>query len=150
MSKPGKGEWELFRKAVWDKESFLELGTDARLLYFWTWTSPASSLSGLFEASPRKMLTALGRSPGADAYATSGEMRLRDALEELARKPLVLYDDEAEVVWVVGRVDHSNLSPTTAIRIRREWEACPRSPLKDQFAAAYGSALGLTQGGTTP
>lgn len=140
MAKPGKGEWELFRKAVYRKPSYRELSTDARLLYLWSWTHEGAALNGLYEISPRKLESALEHREAPDPAL---RQRVGGALGELARKPLVLYDDDMEVLWVVGRVDHVNLSPTTAVRMRREWERCPPSPLRHQFAQRYGAVLGL-------
>jgi hypothetical protein len=146
MAKPGKGAWEMFYKRVWHTRSFRALGTDARLLYLWSWTSPGDGrLSGLFEASPTQLAQALG-----DADSLFGpRQRVAAALRELAVKPLLLYDDDAEVVWVVGRVEHALRSPTQAVRMRREFEACPPSPLRDRFRATYGAQLQIEEVPTT-
>ena len=141
MARPGRGEWELFQKRVWARPSFQALNADARCLYIWSWTHPGCALCGLYEASPRKLASALGPVDGSVSGAQALRSRVRAALVELAAKPLVLYDDDFEVVWVVGRVEHANLSPTTATRMRREWEECPPSALKEQFARRYGAAL---------
>lgn len=143
MARPGKGEWELFQKKVWRRPSFLELDADARLLYLWTWTHENAALCGLYEVSPRKLESALEHRDAPDAGLRD---RVAAALQQLARKPLVLYDDDMEVLWVVGRVEHVNMSPTGATRMRREWERCPPSPLRDQFAHRYGAALGISNG----
>ena len=132
MGRSSSGEWEMFRKAVWNRQSFVELSPAARVLYLWGWTSPEATLSGLVNASPR----ALARAIGAD-------VELGRVLAELARKPLAHYDDEAEVLWIVGRVEHSNTSPKVAVRIVREWEACPSEPIRDLFAELYGAELHL-------
>lgn len=134
------GEWELFGKVVWNRPAFRVLSADARVLYFWTWTAPGRPLSGIGPASPRALERALEEAPGGDALLRE---RVRSALVELARKPLVLYDDDAEVLWVVGRVEHALRSPAMAVRMRREWESCPPSPLRDRFAEAYGHLLEL-------
>lgn len=137
------GAWEYFGKAVWHRPAFRALTADARLLYFWTWTAPGRPLSGLGPASPRALERALGDADGADPLLRE---RVRVSLVELARKPLVLYDDDNEVLWVVGRVDHALRSPAMAVRMRREFDQCPPSPLKDRFVAAYGRTLDLTVG----
>lgn len=142
MARPGKGEWEMFYKRVWETGSFRALGTDARMIYLWSWTSPGPGrLAGLFQASPTQLAQALG-----DADSLFGpRQRVASALRELAVKPLLLYDDEAEVLWVVGRVEHALRSPTQRVRMQREFVACPGSPLKDRFAATYGAQLQLME-----
>lgn len=138
----GKGEFEMFYKRVWHRESFRSLSSDARLLYLWTWTNPDTAMSGLYECSPRRLERALDERE----IVPRAELRRRvaAALLELAAKPLVLYDDDAEVLWVVGRVEHTLRSPTQAVRMIREWRACPPSPLKDRFEAKYKEVLGAS------
>lgn len=126
--------WEMFQLKTWLDEDFEALSTAARLLFIWSWTSPASSICGLYEASPKRLRRALGRD----------HEQLGDALKELARKPMVLYDDDAEVLWVVNRARHANRSPKVAVAMRREFEAVPACTLKDQFAEMHGKAIGLT------
>lgn len=134
------GEWEQFQKKVWRRESFRALSPDARLVYLWSWTNPDhANLSGLYSASPRQMERAL-----ADDSPELRE-RLRAALRELSKEPLVLYDNDNEVLWVVGRVDHVLKSTTQATKMAREYEECPSSPLKDKFCRTYGKKLSLSQ-----
>ncbi len=130
---------------MWTDPAFLELSTDARNLFMWAWTAPGNALCGLYHVSPRKLEHAFAQEPGPSDPAT--RERVRTALIELARKPLVLYDDDAEVLWVVSRAKHANRSPKVAVLLKREVEECPPSPLKDQFLKAHGSRLGLTSNG---
>lgn len=144
MAKSSRGEWEMFHKRVWSTSSFRALTTDARLLYLWTWTNEDASLAGIYEASPRQIARALADVSGPpDEQMTD---RLAAALRELSQRPLVLYDEDAWVLWVVGRVEHTLRSPKVAIRMRRDWEECPASPLKQRFADTYGERLGLGGG----
>ncbi len=145
MAHSGRGEWEQFWKRVWRKESFTRLSVPARLLYIWSWTHEDSALCGLYGVSPRQLERALAeRDGGSDAGLRRAVV---EALRELAVKPLVLYDDDAEVLWVVGRVEHALRSPTQAVRMLREYEACPASPLKEQFTRKYGAKLDLPANG---
>lgn len=140
-----KGQWEMFHKQVWLRPSFKALSSDARLLYLWSWTNPNATMAGLYECSPRDLARALADcngNPGAEL-----EARLGEAMAALAAKPLVLYDDEAWVIWVVGRVDHALRSPTQAKAMRREYEECPPSPLKGRFLSTYGELLELSDAG---
>lgn len=134
-----KGQWEMFHKQVWSRPSFKALSSDARLLYLWSWTNEKAALSGLYEASPRDLARALADSNGEPGEEL--ERRLAAALRELAAKPLVLYDDDAWVIWVVGRVEHALRSPTVGKRMRMEYEECPASPLRGEFLATYGEML---------
>lgn len=127
----------MFWKRVWYKPSFLALSTDARLLYIWSWTNPDASLSGLYECGPRKLARVLRD----DAQATGR------ALRELEVEPLALYDAAAEVLWVVGRVEHVLRSPTQAVRMGRDFAACPPTYLRQQFAVKYGKLLNLDADG---
>jgi hypothetical protein len=140
QGKRSSGEWEMFRKVVWVRPSFVELGVDARLIYLWGWTSPEATLSGLIRASPRQLARAI-------ADAEVPVERLARALHQLARKPLALYDDVAEVLWIVGRVEHVNRSPKVATRVVREWETCESPVIREQFAELYGEKLGLNGAG---
>lgn len=130
------GDWEQFRKRVWRRGSFVKLTPMARLLYLWTWTSPDyGNLAGLYSVSPLQLERAL---------ADEGDWRreaVAAALQELAEKPLVLYDEGNEVLWVVGRVENVLKSPTQATRIAKDFEACPPSPLREKFVATYGELL---------
>jgi hypothetical protein len=141
----GADGFEMFHRRTWNDPAFLELSTDARLLFVWTWTAPANALCGLYHVSPRMLERALEERPG----ASDGELRarVRAALLELAAKPLVLYDDDAEVLWVVNRARYANRSPKVAVLLRREVEECPPSPLKEKFVIAHGDRLGLNRNG---
>jgi hypothetical protein len=128
------------RKAVWRKPSFLELSTDARLLYLWSWTNPAANLIGLYRAGVSELVAAVGPANG-----RPGLERLEDALRELSRKPLLLYDDDAALLWVVGRVEHVLTSPKVRIAMRRQFAEVPPGILRDRFVALYGSLLDLEE-----
>lgn len=124
-------------KRVWRTPSYRALGPDARLLYLWSFTNPeGANLSGLYHASPRQLQRALGEEAGL-------RERIAAALEELAVRPLVLYDEDGEVVWVVGRVEHTLRSPKQAVKMIREYGECPDSPLKLMFRKQYGETLKL-------
>jgi hypothetical protein len=129
--------------ATWDDEAFAALDTDARLLFLWSFTCREATICGLYTTSLRAMGRAIATPPDSTAAWRELEDRVFAALEQLAVKPVLLYDDNSEVVWVVNRARHANRSPKTAAAMRREFVACPPSPLRDQFAQAYGDALGL-------
>lgn len=144
MSRGADG-FELFHRKIWTRRAFLDLGTDARMLFIWTWTAPSNALCGLYHVSPRMLERALEQRPG----PSSDELRdrVRVALQELAVKPFVLYDDDAEVLWVVNRARYANRSPKVAVLLRREVEECPPSVLKDRFIKTHGARLGLNKNG---
>ena len=133
--------WAMVQTSMWRDPAFRELSTEARLLFVWSWTNEHAAICGLYTASERQVRAAIGES----ANGRAGDV-VALALEELGRKPLLAYDFDAEVLWVVNRAAHANRSPKTAVAMRREYERCPPSPLRDAFAARYGHALNL--GGT--
>lgn len=135
-------DFEFVKTHLWRDREFLALEADPRLLFIWSFTDPKPpNVSGLFHAPPSALATALapvnGRVPG------NLMDRLERALHALAVKPFLLYDDRAEVVWVTERAKHTNRSAKCAARIRREFAACPDSPLKGRFKRRYGSKVGL-------
>ncbi len=140
MSRGADG-FEMFYRATWNDQAFIELSTDARLLFIWSFTSPPSALCGLYYVSPRQLERALEERPGASSDPLRA--RVRDALLELARKPMVLYDDDAEVLWVVNRARYANRSPKVRVLLAREVRECPPSPLRDRFLEVYAQALDL-------
>lgn len=144
MSGRGVEGFELFQRRTWIDPAFVELSPDARLLFIWAWTGPTNALCGLYHVSPRMLERALAERRGPDDLLRE---RVRQALVELARKPLVLYDDDAEVIWVVSRAKHANRSPKVRVLLAREVEACPTSPLKEEFLRIHGARLGLLSNG---
>jgi hypothetical protein len=124
--------------ATWTDPQFLDLGTDARLLFLWALTNGRAAC-GLYPASVLDLERALGEGQGARGA------RVVHALAQLGRKPQLLYDDDNEVLWLVNRARHANASPRAARLMRSEWESCPRSPLRDLFHARYGQMLQLTE-----
>lgn len=146
MSRGADG-FEMLQRKIWHDRAFMDLSTDARLLFIWSWTHPANALCGLYHVSPRQLERALEERRGSDPALRA---RVKAALDELAVKPLVLYDDDAEVLWVVKRAEYANRSPKVAVMLRREFEECPPSPLKDRFIDAHGDRLGLSRNGGPP
>lgn len=143
MTAPARGSdgWEMFHRSIWTDRAFLELSVDARLLFIWAFTAPKNALVGLYEVSPRRLERALAEGAGPSDPGLRERVRL--ALVELAAKPLVLYDDDAEVLWVVKRAEYANRSPKVLVRLQREVAECPASPLRDAFLKAYGRRLGI-------
>jgi hypothetical protein len=131
------GRFAMVECATWDDPQFQSLGTDARLLFLWSWTNPRAAICGLYHASERMLRRAISDQPLAEVERTWA------ALEELAAKPLLKYDAEAEVVFVVNRAKYANRSPKVAQRMQTEVEACPSSPLVGEFVNRYGEMLKL-------
>lgn len=134
-------EWERLLTRLWRDREFLALDADPRILFVWSFTDPATNLSGLYHAPPKLLAAAIapvGRAVPAALYD-----RLEQALHALAPKPFLLYDDAAEVVWVPQRCKHANRSVRAAVQMRREYRACPDSPLKAKFRKRYGRKLEL-------
>jgi hypothetical protein len=144
----GADGFEMLQRKIWHDQAFMELSTDARLLFIWSWTHPANALCGLYHVSPRQLERALEERPGGSDPELRA--RVRAALLELAAKPLVLYDDDSEVLWVVRRAAYANRSAKVAVLLRREYSECPPSPLKDKFMQAHGERLGLNRNGGPP
>ncbi len=140
MSRGADG-FELVQRRIWTDPAWLELSSDAKVLFLWTWTAPTNALCGIYHVSPRMLERVFDPRPGPSSPET--RERVRSCLLELARKPLVVYDDDSEVLWVVSRAKHANRSPKVAVLLKREVEECPPSPLKDDFLKLYGSRLGL-------
>lgn len=134
----------MVQRELWsDEEGFLLLSTDARLIFLWAFTGGKATMCGLYPASLREVASALEQ-PDPDRWKEHLEPRVRGALEELARKPMVLYDEGWEVLWVVNRALHANRSPKVRTGMRREFRECPPSPLKEAFRTRYGGMLDLT------
>lgn len=134
--------WVKVTGKLWTDTKFLDLSTDARLLFIWSWMPPHASVCGLYGASMKQLSRALGLSE----HVASGEQigRVLSALGELRERGMVLYDDENEVLWCVNRVKHAPQTPATVELMQQEVLACPESPLVDAFIARYGSLLGLS------
>jgi hypothetical protein len=127
--------WAQFPAKLWTDEAVRELSADAKLLFIWSWTNPQSNMAGLYQVSVRSMQRALQEKPIAD------EERVIAALDELARKPLALYDYDNEVIWVVNRAKHANRSPKCVTAIQRHVGLIYDSPLKAQFTKRYKALL---------
>lgn len=134
-------EFAILQTEVWSDPAFVELTSDARLLFLWAWTNPDAAICGLYTVSPRRMRQALGAMHGDPVSAW--QPAVDSKLKELARKPLVLYDDENEVLWVPSRAQHSNRSAKAAAVMVKEFQRCPPSLLRDAFAERYPA---LTRG----
>lgn len=122
--------------ATYGDEAYVDLPTDARLLFIWSWTNERAAICGLYHASMRTMQKAI------DAPLASVD-RVNAALAQLADKPLVHYDEDNEVIWVVNRARYANRSPKVARAMQKEVEACPSSPLVGEFVDQYGEMLNL-------
>jgi len=133
------GEFSMVYKRMWHDPAFRELDTDARCLFLWTWTNPQEKIGGLYHASVRAMADAMGDPTRSDVGEL--ERRVEAALEALAAKPLVAYDYDLEVVWVVNRAKHSITSSKVAVCVKREVELVTPGPLRDRFLAMYGKTI---------
>lgn len=138
--------WAMYETATWEDGPFLALGGDARLLFIWSWTNPGATICGLYPATLEEMAVALPDVPEGPLPEEVVD-RLDAALMELAAKPLVAYDYDNQVLWVLTRAAKANRSPKVLVKMQREFGAVPWSPLKDQFAARY-PAIANTTGGT--
>ena len=132
------GRFVLVECSMWEDLDFRGLSTDSRLLFMWAWMGPRASISGLHLATVGQMRKALQEEPD-----QADENRVHAALDELAQKPLALYDYDAEMIWVVNRARHANRSPKVARSMQREVEQAPPTVLIKQFARKYGQMLQL-------
>lgn len=139
--------------SLWRDRDFLALPTDARLLFLWSWTHDGAGVAGLYTASVLDLMLALESPPRSERLiweATTGN-RVRAALAQLLTpKPMLLYDTDHEVLWVVNRARYANKSPRAAQLMRDEYERVPACPLRDEFSRRYWRELGLANnyGGT--
>lgn len=133
--------FSLIEHAIWNDPDFLKLSTEARLLFIWAWTNPGAAICGLYHASIKQMEKALGQQIAMDQE--DAYIRVVTALGHLERKPIVKYDGDAEVLWVVNRARYANRSPKVARAMQKEVERCPSSPLVGEFVARYGQMLNL-------
>lgn len=128
------------QRSVWKDRDFRQLGSDARLLFLWSWTNPQASICGLYVATAFDLQLALAEPP-------ADWQRVLTALEELDAKPLLLWHEETEMLWIPSRVRHANRSPKVARAMQKEVDGLPASPLLERFIDQYGKQLGLEIGG---
>lgn len=134
---------------VWRDEAFLRLGADARLLFLWAWGNDRAQPSGLYVVERRRMLTAFSwpeQYRDHKVAVASGYTRLHDALDELKVKPLMLYDNDHSLLWVVNRARYANRNMATQAAIRRGWAEAPdASHLKHMFRSYYRTMFNTTK-----
>jgi hypothetical protein len=132
--------------ATYSDEHYVRLSVHARLLFLWAWGNERAGIGALYPVSPRQICRAFAelRDPEHLREVTTVVERTLDELSAVppTGKPLVLYDWDAEVLWVPGRAGKANRSPLTRKGIRNEYERCPASPLKAQFAERYPDIVG--------
>jgi hypothetical protein len=131
--------WAKLQCEAWTDSKFMSLSTDARLLFLWAWTNDRAAICGLYECSPKQMKRGLGH----QASEYSQDERVEFALKELHDAGMVRYDDDNDVLWVVNRVKHANVSARAAKAMQREVRSCPDSPLVMAFLKKYGAELGF-------
>lgn len=142
----GRGEaFAIVQRRVWSDKAVVALSTDARLLFVWSWTNERANIAGLYLVAPGAMALALGEQTDFGFFEGKrpADDRVHLALDELAVKPLVAYDYDVGLLWVVSRAAHAARSDKAIRMIRQDYDAAPRSPLKDKFARRYGERLGL-------
>jgi hypothetical protein len=131
------GRYSQIEHATWADTAVADLSASAALLFVWSFTNGAcSSLTGLTLVGARKLRK---------AARVASEDELAAVLEELAAKPLVLYDWDAELLWCVNRVRYANASPKTVQGIKN-WttavsESANGSPLLADYMKRYKELL---------
>lgn len=131
------GKYSQIEHATWADSAVAELSAPAALLFVWSFTNgPCASLTGLTMVGARKLRK---------AARVASEDELAAALDELAAKPLVIYDWDHELLWCVNRVRYANSSPKTIQGIRN-WtaaigESVNGSPLLADYQKRYRSLL---------
>lgn len=123
---------------LWRDKAFTELSVTAKLIFLWSWTSEQSRISGLYRVTRKELA-----SPAVQTWDTEADQLLEDALGELEQKPLLLYDDAVEVIWVVNRVKHANTSERHSLWIYEDFKRCPECELKTAFKRRYRGVLKL-------
>lgn len=140
MSASGRGKYSNVLHELWEDSPVRELSADAKLLFLWSFTNSAcASLTGLTAVSPRKLRRVLQESP-----ELAAESRVESALEELARKPLIAYDWDHELLWCINRASHANTSPKVAVAIRNWVDGLGTthpSPLIPKWRRRYAELL---------
>lgn len=118
---------------LWSDPAFIELSYQAQILFIWSWTSDRSRIGGIYRVTRKQMV---GEALGLQ-WSEEADQMLEEALEELERKPLLAYDDEHEVIWVINRAKHANTSETHADWMYRDWLALPDCEIKKAFKKKY-------------
>lgn len=130
--------WSQIRNRIWEDGPFLDLSTDAKTLFVFSFThSPWASMTGLSVVSPRTIRRSMRRAPLLTHKA------LVAVLDELGDKPFVKYDWEWEVLWAVNRTRHvATASPKWIKGLTNHLERLPaESPLLTQYRRKYRAIL---------
>lgn len=136
---PG-GWWVKFHREVWDDADFNKLGADAKVIWLWAWTSPSASNTGLVRASHRSLARVLHR----QGRVTT--QRVKTALRQLAAKPMALYDEEWEVLYVPTRtrwvLEHETVGARAMVAMLLDYEEFPEdSALVKRWRKQYPRLL---------
>lgn len=131
------GKFSQIEHATWGDAAVAELSAPAALLFVWSFTNgPCASLTGLTLVGARKLRRA-ARVDSEDALAA--------VLDELAAKPLCLYDWDHELLWCFNRVRYANASPKTIKGIKNWTSAVSEnvngSPLLADYKKRYRELL---------
>ena len=121
----------------WGQDAAVQkLSVEAKLLFVLGFThSGDASLIGLSRVGYSKMTAWLG------AGEPAGVEIVERSLDELAVKPLALYDFDHQLLWIVNRVKHINTTEAWAEGAARALSYMPPSPLVDAWRDMYGGAL---------
>lgn len=124
---------------TWADPDFLALGQSGRMIFLWSFTNPHAAACGLYVVTVPQLTAALGP----DTMRNLWLDHLDTALAQLARKPMLLYDEDASVLWVVNRARHANTSPRAQRLMRAEYDRVPPSRLRHKFHQLYAPMLQL-------
>jgi hypothetical protein len=122
---------------VWRDGDVRRLSPGAKLLFLWSWTNgQLSRLTGFTEATPAQLrradaLRSWPYEPAAPEPDAIDQATMDVLLEELAHKPLCLYDAEHGLLWCISRLRFM-LSTDAADLSRGQFERLvkrSRSPL---------------------
>lgn len=124
---------------TWDDAAFKQLGADARLLFLWAWSHPGAGPSGLrWPVDAWDMARSFMPAETGKEHHDSWFHRLVDAREQLALKPLVLYDPQGGVLWVVNRARYACRTPGAQKAVQAAYHRLPTTtPIRRMFAAHY-------------
>lgn len=115
--------------AMWAQDEwFMDLDTDAKLLWVYLFTNAHTSVAGIYKLPLRTMTFETG----------IDTERLREILRQFANDGKAFYEEG--VIWVVKMREHqSTTSSKVDKRIQLDVAAIPDSPLRKKYLARYST-----------
>ena len=112
---------------IWGRDSFRSLSQGAQRLYFLLSTSPTTTLAGVADWRPKRLMVFSGNTTAKS---------LTDAMEELKAAGLVVTDEETEEVWLRPMIADDGLlrGPKTAAGVAAAWAGISSPLIRNEIA----------------